>query len=184
MSAQTVSSNDRLMFAIFIALMLHAMVVLGISFTAEESPAFSSTLDVTLAGYRSDEAPEDADFLAQENQQGSGTLEEAKIQTTDVEAEFHANTIRENVREEQMPSAPRERDTEHTQVVTTLQSPDKVAQQINEDTMPAPDLPDGPHQSLLKRSLEIASLQAKLESKYRCRAGELVWIPRIQPRKD
>jgi protein TonB len=164
MSAQTVSSNDRLMFAIFIALMLHAMVVLGISFTAEESPAFSSTLDVTLAGYRSNEAPEDADFLAQENQQGSGTLEEAKIQTTDVEAEFHANTIRENVREEQMPSAPRERDTEHTQVVTTLQSPDKVTQQVNEDTMPAPDLPDGPHQSLLKRSLEIASLQAKLDS--------------------
>ncbi|MEC8908625.1 MAG: energy transducer TonB, partial [Pseudomonadota bacterium] len=88
MSAQTVSSNDRMMFAIFVALMVHAMLVLGISFSAEESPAFSSTLDVTLAGYRSEEAPEDADFLAQENQQGSGTLDEAEMQTTDVEADF------------------------------------------------------------------------------------------------
>ncbi|MBN57380.1 MAG: TonB family protein [Thalassolituus sp.] len=164
MSAQTVSSNDRMMFAIFVALMVHAMLVLGISFSAQESPAFSSTLDVTLAGYRSDEAPEDADFLAQENQQGSGTLDEAQMQTTDVEADFHANDIRENVREEQMPTAPRLQDSQHTQVVSTTRSPDKQQQQIAEQQPPAPDIPDGPQQSLFERSLEIASLQAKLDT--------------------
>ena len=164
MSAQTVSSNDRMMFAIFVALMVHAMLVLGISFSAEESPAFSSTLDVTLAGYRSEEAPEDADFLAQENQQGSGTLDEAQMQTTDVEADFHANDIRENVREEQMPTAPRLQDSQHTQVVSTTRSPDKQQQQIAEQQPPAPDIPNGPQQSLFERSLEIASLQAKLDT--------------------
>ena len=164
MSAQTVSSNDRMMFAIFVALMVHAMLVLGISFSAEESPAFSSTLDVTLAGYRSEEAPEDADFLAQENQQGSGTLDEAEMQTTDVEADFHANDIRENVREEQMPTAPRTQDSQHTQVVSTTRSPTKQQQQIEEQQTPAPDIPDGPQQSLFERSLEIASLQAKLDT--------------------
>tara|TARA_Y100000296_G_scaffold69280_1_gene83009 strand:- start:1211 stop:2089 length:879 start_codon:yes stop_codon:yes gene_type:complete len=164
MSAQTVSSNDRMMFAIFVALMVHAMLVLGISFSAQESPAFSSTLDVTLAGYRSDEAPEDADFLAQENQQGSGTLDEAQMQTTDVEADFHANDIRENVREEQMPTAPRLQDSQHTQVVSTTRSPDKQQQQIAEQQPPAPDIPNGPQQSLFERSLEIASLQAKLDT--------------------
>lgn len=164
MSAQTVSSNDRMMFAIFVALMVHAMLVLGISFSAQESPAFSSTLDVTLAGYRSDEAPEDTDFLAQENQQGSGTLDEAQMQTTDVEADFHANDIRENVREEQMPTAPRLQDSQHTQVVSTTRSPDKQQQQIAEQQPPAPDIPDGPQQSLFERSLEIASLQAKLDT--------------------
>jgi len=164
MSAQTVSSNDRMMFAIFVALMVHAMLVLGISFSAQESPAFSTTLDVTLAGYRSDEAPEDADFLAQENQQGSGTLDEAQMQTTDVEADFHANDIRENVREEQMPTAPRLQDSQHTQVVSTTRSPDKQQQQIAEQQPPAPDIPDGPQQSLFERSLEIASLQAKLDT--------------------
>ena len=164
MSAQTVSSNDRMMFAIFVALMVHAMLVLGISFSAQESPAFSSTLDVTLAGYRSDEAPEDTDFLAQENQQGSGTLDEAQMQTTDVEADFHANDIRENVREEQMPTAPRLQDSQHTQVVSTTRSPDKQQQQIAEQQPPAPDIPNGPQQSLFERSLEIASLQAKLDT--------------------
>ena len=164
MSAQTVSSNDRMMFAIFVALMVHAMLVLGISFSAEESPAFSSTLDVTLAGYRSEEAPEDADFLAQENQQGSGTLDEAEMQTTDVEADFHANDIRENVREEQMPTAPRTQDSQHTQVVSTIRSPTKQQQQVEEQQTPAPDIPDGPQQSLFERSLEIASLQAKLDT--------------------
>ena len=164
MSAQTVSSNDRMMFAIFVALMVHAMLVLGISFSAEESPAFSSTLDVTLAGYRSEEAPEDADFLAQENQQGSGALDEAEMQTTDVEADFHANDIRENVREEQMPTAPRVQDSLHTQVVSTTRSPKKQQQQVEEQQTPAPDIPDGPQQSLFERSLEIASLQAKLDT--------------------
>ena len=164
MSAQTVSSNDRMMFAIFVALMVHAMLVLGISFSAEESPAFSSTLDVTLAGYRSEEAPEDADFLAQENQQGSGTLDEAEMQTTDVEADFHANDIRENVREEQMPTAPRTQDSQHTQVVSTTRSPTKQQQQIEDPQAPTPDIPEGPQQTLLERSLEIASLQAKLDT--------------------
>ncbi len=164
MSAQTVSSNDRMMFAIFVALMVHAMLVLGISFSAEESPTFSSTLDVTLAGYRSEEAPEDADFLAQENQQGSGTLDEAEMQTTDVEADFHANDIRENVREEQIPTAPRTQDSQHTQVVSTTRSPTKQQQQIEDPQAPAPDIPEGPQQTLLERSLEIASLQAKLDT--------------------
>jgi protein TonB len=164
MSAQTVSSNDRMMFAIFVALMVHAMLVLGISFSAEESPAFSSTLDVTLAGYRSEEAPEDADFLAQENQQGSGTLDEAEMQTTDVEADFHANDIRENVREEQMPTAPRTQDSQHTQVVSTTRSPTQQQQQIEDPQAPTPDIPEGPQQTLLQRSLEIASLQAKLDT--------------------
>lgn len=163
MSAQTVSSNDRMMFAIFVALMVHAMLVLGISFSAEESPAFSSTLDVTLAGYRSEEAPEDADFLAQENQQGSGTLDEAEMQTTDVEADFHANDIRENVREEQMPTAPRTQDSQHTQVLTATRSPDKTQEQPNENISPESILPDGPQKTLLERSREIQSLMASID---------------------
>ncbi|WP_300428193.1 energy transducer TonB [Thalassolituus sp.] len=164
MAATTVNSNDRLMFALFVALMAHAMVVLGISFSAEQPPAFSSTLDVTLAGYRSDKAPEKADFLAQENQQGSGTLEEARMMTTDVEADFHANDIRENVRKDQQASAPRQQDTEQRTIVTATRSPEQRAQtQSSQEAQPR-DIPDGPEQSLLQRSLEIASLHAKVDT--------------------
>lgn len=164
MATSTVSSNDRLMFALFVALMLHAMIVLGISFQAEDPPAFSSTLDVTLAGYRSKEKPKEADFLAQENQQGSGTLDEKKLQTTDVEADYHANQIRDNVQEEQQPTAPKKVEQSQATLVSATRSPDRQLQQQNTEQTPKQDLPDGPQKSILERSREIASLQAKLDS--------------------
>ncbi|MEQ3633126.1 MAG: energy transducer TonB [Thalassolituus sp.] len=164
MATSTVSSNDRLMFALFIALMLHAMIVLGISFQAEDPPAFSSTLDVTLAGYRSKDKPENADFLAQENQEGSGTLDDKKMQTTDVEADFHANEIRDNVQEEQKPTAPKQITEAKASLVSATKSPDKQQQQKNQQSTLSLDLPDGPQQSILERSREIASLQAKLDT--------------------
>jgi len=164
MAVSTVSSNDRLMFALFLALMVHAMLVLGVSFQAEDAPAFSSTLDVTLAGYRSDKTPEKADFLAQENQEGSGTLDEARMQTTDVEADFHANEIRENVREEQMPTAPKRNDDVQTQVISTTAASNQILAREKDTDLPAEILPEGPQRSLLERSLEIASLQAKLDT--------------------
>jgi len=164
MAATTVNSNDRMMFALFLALTAHAMIVLGISFSAEPPPTFSSTLDVTLAGYRSEKAPEKADFLAQENQEGSGTLDEARMMTTDVEAEFHANDIRENIQKEQQASAPRRIDSEQRTVITASKSPVKEVQVSSSEDAPAQDLPEGPDQSLLQRSLEIASLHAKVDS--------------------
>jgi len=82
MSATAVTSSDRLSFALFLALLIHAVLILGISFTASDRDNLSKTLEVTLATYKSDKAPEQADFLAQENQEGSGTLDEARMLTT------------------------------------------------------------------------------------------------------
>ena len=82
MTAAVVSSSDRLVFALFLALLIHAMIVLGVSFSPDDRSNLSKTLEVTLASYRSDKAPEKADFLAQENQEGSGTEEDARMLTT------------------------------------------------------------------------------------------------------
>lgn len=164
MAATTVNSNDRLMFALFVALMVHAMVVLGISFTAEPPPVVSSTLDVTLSGYRSQKAPEKADFLAQENQQGSGTLDEAKMMTTDVAADFHADEIRDNVRADQQASAPRQTNQSQQAVISAKHSTKTHTQAEASENQVIEDVPDGPQQTLLQRSLEIASLQAKLDT--------------------
>ena len=108
MSATAVTSSDRLSFALFLALLIHAVIILGISFTASDRDNLSKTLEVTLATYKSDKAPEQADFIAQENQEGSGTLDEARMLTTDVEATFHANEINETSPQEQQASAPRQ----------------------------------------------------------------------------
>ena len=175
MADTTVTSNDRLLFALFVALMLHAMVVLGITFEAEPAPAFASTMEVTLAGYKQDKAPDKADFLAQENQQGSGTQEEAVLQTTDVEAVFHANRINETEMQEQQAAAPQKTTSGQSETVTSVANSSFAVNKETEQTA-AEDLPDGQRQSLLKRSLEIASLQAKLDTMRQSYAK----MPRVQ----
>ena len=175
MADTTVTSNDRLLFALFVALMLHAMVVLGITFEAEPAPTFASTMEVTLAGYKQDKAPDKADFLAQENQQGSGTQEEAVLQTTDVEAVFHANRINETEMQEQQAAAPHKTTTGQSETITTIANSSFAVNKETEQTA-AEDLPDGQRQSLLKRSLEIASLQAKLDTMRQSYAK----MPRVQ----
>ena len=163
MSATVVTSSDRLSFTLFLALLIHALVILGISFTASDSENLSKTLEVTLANYKSDKAPEEADYIAQANQEGSGTLDEAKMLTTDVEADFQSNAINEASPQQQQASAPKKPQGQNQIVTTTAENKRKVK---TEQTEPAfqLDLPDGPQQSLLERSLEMASLEAKLDT--------------------
>lgn len=164
MSAAVVTSSDRFTFTLFLAIVLHAVVVLGVSFKAEEhNNNLSKTLEVTLASYKSDDAPEKADFIAQENQQGSGTLEEAKLLTTDTEALFQSNVINDTSLQEQQATAPKKVISQQP-VVTTESKSTFTAQPQEKQTEKEADLPDGPEKKLLERSLEIASLEAKLDS--------------------
>jgi protein TonB len=68
---------DRLALAIFIATAFHAMLILGITFAPEDRSLDKNTptLEITVVQKRS-EAPEDADYLAQANQDGAGNIEE------------------------------------------------------------------------------------------------------------
>jgi protein TonB len=170
-----VTSSDRLSFALFLALLIHAVIILGISFTASDRDNLSKTLEVTLATYKSDKAPEQADFIAQENQEGSGTLDEARMLTTDVEATFHANEINETSPQEQQASAPRQVQGNRQLVTTSGSSRNKVTSEQERRAMQV-DLPDGPEKTLLERSLEMASLEAKLDSLRQTYAKQ----PRVQ----
>jgi protein TonB len=175
-SSATVTSADRLTFTGFLAALLHAALILGISFTTTDSSQISSTLEVTLASYKSNEAPEKADFLAQENQQGSGTLDEAKMLTTDVDAEFDANSIQQTSPQQQQASAPKVKPEQSALISTTNSARLKTQIAPEQDAAEASDVPDGPQKSLLTRSLEIASLEAKLDNQRQIYAK----TPRIQ----
>ena len=175
MTATVVTSSDRLSFALFLAVLLHAVVVFGVTFQATDRDNLSKTLEVTLASYKSDQAPEKADFLAQENQEGSGTLDEARMLTTDMEAIFQANTINETSLQEQQASAPRRPEGQRQLVTTTADSRNKAPVTQRQPTMQV-DLPDGPQKTLLERSLEMASLEAKLDSLRQTYAKQ----PRVQ----
>lgn len=74
----TVSYSDRLGVMLFFAMALHAIVILGVSFSLEDlaDPKQLHTMEVTLVHSQNDEAPEEADYLAQANQLGSGNTDE------------------------------------------------------------------------------------------------------------
>lgn len=158
------TSTDRLTFALFLALLVHAMIILGVSFTPFERQNLAKTLEVTLASYKSKEAPKEADFLAQENQEGSGTEDEARMLTTDVEAPFQDNRINKASLQEQLAATPKVPEGTRTQVTTTSTRLQKVESQNTPVPQPEIDVPDGPQQPLLKRSLEMASLEAKIDT--------------------
>jgi periplasmic protein TonB len=82
-----VNTNDRLSFTAFLAIGLHALLLLGVGFTLSQGNKVSPTLNITLATHQ-DEAPEQADFLAQHNQQASGTADKPEELTSKEEAVF------------------------------------------------------------------------------------------------
>jgi protein TonB len=88
-------TQDRFGFTMFVSVCVHVMLILGLGFTMATGRDESSTMEVTLAQYRSAEAPEDADFIAQANQEGSGTEDEALAPASPIEAPLNANEIRD-----------------------------------------------------------------------------------------
>lgn len=175
MSASVVNSSDRLSFALFLALLIHAVLLLGISFKASDRSNVSKTLEVTLASYKNDKAPEHADFIAQENQEGSGTLDEARMMTTDVQSDFQANTINDASPQEQLPTAPKKPVGDRQLITTNADSRSKTPNARQQPTLQL-DLQDGPEKSLLQRSLEMASLEAKYDTLRQAYARQ----PRVQ----
>lgn len=60
------------------ALILHGLLILGVGFIADfPEPTLTPRLDITLVQTHSEQAPEKADYLAQANQQASGSSDEA-----------------------------------------------------------------------------------------------------------
>ncbi len=85
---------DRLGFTLFLAALIHLALILGVGFTFVEPQQISRTLEITLATFKSETKPKKADFLAQENQQGSGTLDKKAIPKTTEVAPFQDNEVK------------------------------------------------------------------------------------------
>ncbi len=78
-SGSHISSSDRLGLTLFLALVLHAVIILGISFSFEppkKTPPPDRTLEIMVVRHpQPAKKPEKADFLAQTSQQGGGSKE-------------------------------------------------------------------------------------------------------------
>ncbi len=154
-------SHDRLGFAFCLALALHAAFILGVSFNREERSQASSKLEITLAQYRSNEAPEEADFLAQSNQLGSGTLEHKAMLTSRDVADFNENVINEVTPHQQQQRSELQRATQAT--LTTTNSQSRITQQQQQQETTESTAQQADNMTVVQRNLEIASLEAKLD---------------------
>lgn len=166
--AVQVSDFDRFSFTLFLALALHAVLVLGVTFAPELPPATAETMEITLSQYDDQEAPEDADFLAQTSQQGSGTETERQEMTSPVQADVTGDA--ENQVQPEAPSRTEAAVQPERQVVETTSDSQPVTRQKPAEEQPPTDVPVAEQKSLMERSLEIARLEARFDDQRRAYA--------------
>lgn len=157
------SSSDRLSFTLFVAAAFHAILIFGISFTIDSGDTVAPTLNITLATHKSTNEPETADFLAQHNQEASGTETEAKELSTDIDADF-ADVKINDVTPVNQRQARIETQATQTQVVRTSEkNKRKTFDAENQDRQETQEAVDGEAEELIQQNQEFSSLQAKLD---------------------
>lgn len=161
--AAKIGTGDRLALTVFLAIAVHAMIILGISFDFDRgnSEEILNTLDVTLVQQKSDQPAEDADYLAQEQQRGGGNTQERtrpqSDSTPNPQAEYTSQAPTSTPA-----TAPAARPAPRAEVLTRRQSEQQVAA-----GPPVPEAAPAPQISaaqLIQRSREIARLEARIET--------------------
>ncbi|HIG66134.1 MAG TPA: energy transducer TonB [Methyloprofundus sp.] len=66
------SNNDTLLVTLFIAAVIHALLILGINFNKPKADKSSKSIEITLVTRETKTPPKKAEFLAQNNQIGAG----------------------------------------------------------------------------------------------------------------
>jgi protein TonB len=153
--------SDPFTVSIALALGLHALILLMVSFALDLNPLrkAAETLDVVLVNWRSEESPDDADFLAQANQRGGGEATERERPSQNVASPVPSEgggdmPVSSEAQQPLESSDARER--------LTRADPDaRPAQQVTRVEQPVPDLPTAAE--LMRQRMEIAELQARLQ---------------------
>lgn len=159
----TVSANDRMLFTVFVAAMFHALLILGVGFDFPDPRPAPSALEIVLAQSRSDKAPDQADFLAQANQEGSGQLDKTALPTTDELAQFDDVQVRE-IQPHQQSATQKPVDEANNKIITTQgDSRQQIALQKPSPEDRKVEMTKEERLAMIQRSLEIASLEAQLE---------------------
>lgn len=157
-----VDPGDRLSFTLFLALVLHVLIVLIPSFKLPKTSNSSQTIEITLATHSALHAPEDAEFLAQHNQEASGTGELVKKLLTDQSADFADTEINK------VSPLPQQRTTDLKIIDNQLVSTNKKSRTTLK-LIKNPDLVnEKPEKELIDTDSDldqkIASLQAQLST--------------------
>lgn len=161
MSLDKTSSGERLSFTVFLAVAVHAVLILGVTFTLNRDPKPAPTLNITLATHQSQKAPDKADYLAQFNQEASGTIADTKELTTRETSEVVAPNIN------QITPVPQQKSmvasVRQEEFLTAETSELKILQQRDPDASETREFRDAQQEDTPLLNPEIASLRAKLD---------------------
>ncbi len=157
-----VTAADRLGMTLFFSVVLHAVIILGVVFVQNDTtkPKDTPPLEIILTHETSELAPEDADYLAQANQEGSGNTQErvrpANPPPAPVAPELRG--VHERVSPPQQ-SQPLQASVE--QQVLAVETPAERVVTVQED-QPLPEAEQPSAAELVSRSREFARLSAEL----------------------
>lgn len=160
MSSAAVSSGDRISTTLLFSVLVHAVVLLGITFVAPTPGLLMPTLEVILVESETTAKPEEADYLAQVSQLGGGDTEE-RVRPTETVAGPIPKVDPGPVPVPQRPSAPPPA-PERVEDQISARDAQRVAVQPNPQQS-APALDQISSRELIERSMEMARLAAEIE---------------------
>ncbi len=171
MPPRRITSSDRLGLTLFFAIVLHAIIILGITFAPEDegSEEIAPSLDITLVHQQSQEEIEDAELLAQANLAGGGNADETSRQASPAST---AADIPDpgSATASSIPASPPPQESKTSQIVMTQdQSTHQTA--VTEVTPEVKQQTQITAAELMSRSKEIAALSAEINRTMKNYAG-------------
>lgn len=159
------TKTDRLGLTAFVSVLAHMTLILGVSFTVPNlrSNEPLPTLDITLVNTSSESPPEEADFLAQANQEGGGNAEQAVLASSPAPLN-PSRSVSEEIPLARMQTEDRKRQPEVDETLTQDQEraktiDDRTPQERQQATQPTKQPGMDPVE---QRSQERARLSAEI----------------------
>jgi len=163
LSTSSINSSERLTFTLFVSIVLHLVIILGVGFSVMKNKSSPPMLEITLAQHATFEEPDKADYIAQHNQKASGTLDKHKQLTTDNVVDFADTEINRVQPTPHIQTTTTKAEKERQLISTT--TPQKLFSSIKPDELhPKETIAiQGEEQTVIDLSAKISSLQAKLD---------------------
>lgn len=160
-----ITSSDRLGLTVFFAVVVHSLIILGVSFSQPDKtkrPEKLPGLEITIVQTQTDKKIEDADFLAQSSQEGGGDSAQLEKPSSASESAMASNAqgeVSEFVPETEIAQST---DPQKKEILTATRSSDhKIALQKASTDLPT-DRRNMTSKQLLKQSKEMARLSAEV----------------------
>jgi protein TonB len=164
-SPPRITSSDRLGVTLFVAMAIHSLVILGVSFNRQDRDNRNApplTMEITLVQSRQKDAPQEAAYLAQANQAGGGDVKE-NVRPSSPVASPYTRDEKGDAASNRLATSPQQRPIEQRKVLTAEQS------DLHVTKTPAPLQPPLPQSlestDLMVRSREIARMEAELRDR-------------------